>query len=106
MQVVCSGKSSFSDEVRGGPGHPDPEIRGGPVSKKFFQPFRPQFGLKNKPPSPPLDPPLVCVESILMLFLCHSSFGRKSAHEAEDLLVSLRQILCQDFVALILLVCF
>ena len=32
---------------RGGGGHPDPEIRGGPVSKKiFFQSFRPQFGLK------------------------------------------------------------
>ena len=30
----------------------------------------------------------------------------KNAHGAKDLLVSLRQILCQDFVALILLVCF
>ena len=30
-----------------GPRHPDPEIMGGPVSrKKFFRPFGPQFGLK------------------------------------------------------------
>ena len=31
------------------PGHPDPEIRGewgGGLQKKFFQPFRPQFGPK------------------------------------------------------------
>ena len=34
-------------------GHQDPETRGSPVSKKFFQPFRPQFGLKNKPPPLP-----------------------------------------------------
>ena len=27
-------------------GHPDPEIRGARSPKKFFQPFRPQFGLK------------------------------------------------------------
>ena len=25
--------------------HPDPEIRGAPVSKRFFRPFGPQFGL-------------------------------------------------------------
>ena len=40
-------------QIRGG--GPDPEIRGSPVSKKnFFQPFRPQFGLKIRPllPSP------------------------------------------------------
>lgn len=29
----------------GGGGHPDPEIRGGGLKKKF-PPFRPQFGLK------------------------------------------------------------
>ena len=29
----------------GGGGHPDPEIRGAPVSKRFFRPFGPQFGL-------------------------------------------------------------
>ena len=40
--------------MRGGPGHPDPEIKGGgkegggeAVSKKFFLvPLEPQFGLK------------------------------------------------------------
>ena len=36
-------------EIRGEPGHPDPEITGGEgggtVSKKMFQPFLPQFGL-------------------------------------------------------------
>ena len=30
----------------GGCGYPDPEIRGRPGRKKFFQPFGPQFGLK------------------------------------------------------------
>ena len=37
------------DSDKGGPAHPDPEIRGeggGGLQKKFFQPFRPQFGLK------------------------------------------------------------
>ena len=29
----------------GGGGHPEPEIRGGGLKKKF-PPFRPQFGLK------------------------------------------------------------
>ena len=28
------------------PSYPHPEILGGPASKKIFQPFRPQFGLK------------------------------------------------------------
>ena len=32
----------------GGPGHPDPEIKGGGVSKKCFRSFGPQFGLKIK----------------------------------------------------------
>ena len=32
----------------GGNDHPDPEMRGTPVSKKFFRPFGPQFGLKIK----------------------------------------------------------
>ena len=36
--------------------------RGGAVSKKFFQAFWPQFGLKERggsgPPAPPLDLPL------------------------------------------------
>ena len=33
-------------QIRERPGHPDPEIGGDPVSKFFFRPFRPQFGLK------------------------------------------------------------
>ena len=41
----------------GGGGHPDPEIRGAPASKKiFFRPFGPHFGLKIRgeggPPGP------------------------------------------------------
>ena len=43
-------------EIRGGPGHPDPEIRWeGGRSPNFFRPFGPQFGLKLRgavPPSP------------------------------------------------------
>ena len=51
----------------GGPGHPEPVIRGGEgagVQKNFFQPFRPQFGLKIRGgggwvlQAPPLDQPL------------------------------------------------
>jgi len=29
-------------------GRPDPEIRGGPASKKIFRPFGPHFDLKIK----------------------------------------------------------
>ena len=54
--------------------HPGPEIRGGLVSKKIFQPFGPQFGLKirRRPgptgsPPPPLDPPLLCFTTVLNL---------------------------------------
>ena len=32
--------------VGGGNDHPDPEMRGAAVSKKFFRPFGPQFSLK------------------------------------------------------------
>ena len=50
-------------EITGWPGHPDPEIRkrggGGTVSKNFFRPLGPQFGLKiRRGPAPTLDPPL------------------------------------------------
>ena len=51
-------------EWRGGSGHPDPEIRGGPISI-FFRPFGPQFGVKVRgagPLAPPLDPPLLTNE--------------------------------------------
>ena len=40
-----------SDKGRGGGGgggHPDPEMRGEAVSKKFFRPLRPQFSLKRR----------------------------------------------------------
>ena len=39
-------------QIRGEPGHPDPEIRGGGLKKKSFRPFGPQFGLKIRGPSP------------------------------------------------------
>ena len=48
----------------GGGGHPDPDIRGGTVSKKKILPFGPHFGLKIRGetgttrPLPPLDLPL------------------------------------------------
>ena len=63
MMEVCSGRSRHSDKGGGGGGgHPDPEIRGGGLKKKF-PPFRPQFGLKIRgrvgPRAPSLDPSLV-----------------------------------------------
>ena len=36
----------------GGGGHPDPELRGGSLKKKF-RPFGPQFGLKIRWGGPP-----------------------------------------------------
>ena len=46
-------------KIRGEPGHPDCEIRGGGLKKKFFLPFGPQIGLKIRDGrAPPLDPPL------------------------------------------------
>ena len=57
-----SGGSRPSDKGGGGRGHPDPEIRGGPVSKKIFSGLGASFWSKNKggpfPPGPPLDSPL------------------------------------------------
>ena len=48
--------------INWGGGHPDPEIRGWGVSKKFFWPFGPQFTLTIRggraPWALPLDPPL------------------------------------------------
>ena len=52
-------------QIRGGRGHPDPEIRRRPglKKKKFFRPFGPPFGLKIRrgagPRAPPLGPLLV-----------------------------------------------
>ena len=51
-------------QIRGRPGHPDPEITGERrgLKKKFFRPFGPQFGLKIRggraPRAPTLDVPL------------------------------------------------
>jgi len=45
----------------GGPGHPDPEIRGARSPKNFFRPFRPHFGLKIRGEgSPPRPLPWIC----------------------------------------------
>ena len=56
---LLSGGSRPSDN--GGFGHPDPEKRGGKRSQiNFFQPFGPQFGLKNKGvPGPPTPLPWI-----------------------------------------------
>ena len=43
----------------GGGGHPDPEIRGGPASKKMFSAVRASFSSENKGGWPPWVPPLV-----------------------------------------------
>ena len=66
--------------IRGGPGHPDPEIRG--LQKIFFQPFGPHFGRKyggvRAPRAPPLDPPLASfvglVSVCLLLFFLAFAF--------------------------------
>ena len=63
-------------QITGRPGHPHPEILGGPDSKKSFQPFRPQFGLKIREGGggvggPRLDPPL---ESSFSSFPCLPMF--------------------------------
>ena len=49
-------------QIRGGGGHPDPEIRGGGAAskKRKIRPFAPPFGLKIRggagSRAPPLDP--------------------------------------------------
>ena len=63
-------------EIRGGPGHPDPYIRGegrgGLVSKKNFLALQASVWFKNRggvaPWAPPLDPPLMAKLYILKLF--------------------------------------
>ena len=50
-------------QIRGGGGHPDPEITGGGLQKDFFFALRASFWSKNKggpgaPRTPPLDSPL------------------------------------------------
>ena len=55
--VPYSGGSKPPD--KGGPGHPDPKIRGGGLQKDFFRFIGPQFGLKIRGArAPPLDLPL------------------------------------------------
>lgn len=58
---VCNGGSRHTERGVGG-GHPDPEIRGSGLKKKF-PPFWPPFGLKIRgregPRAPSLDPPPV-----------------------------------------------
>ena len=49
-------------QIREGPSHPDSEIRGVPVSKKFFQ----------GPKAPPLDPPLIKV-AVMSISKCASA---------------------------------
>lgn len=67
LLIGCSGRSSPSDKGggRGRAGHPNPEIRGGAVSKYFFPALWAPFWSKYKggawaPCPPPLDPPLGC----------------------------------------------
>ena len=60
-------------QIRGGPGHPDPEISGGGggvVSKFFFSALRASVWSKNKgdgppPRAPPLHPPLLAGLSLV-----------------------------------------
>ena len=52
--MVCSGRSRFSDKG-GAAGHPDPEIRGSPVSKKIFPALQASVRSKNKA-APPRRP--------------------------------------------------
>ena len=70
--TAYSGGSRPSDKG-GGAGHPDPEIRGGAVSKKFFWPFGPQFGLKIRVgragPSPG-SATVLNINFFLCVFLC------------------------------------
>ena len=66
--LVLSLHSTVADpdlQIKGGGGHPDPEIRGGPgLQKNFFRPFGPQFGLKIRGPDP--SPGSATVVSILV----------------------------------------
>ena len=48
LPVVFSGRSRPSDRRRGGGSHPDPQIRGGPVSKRILFVLQASFWSKNK----------------------------------------------------------
>ena len=57
-------------QIRGGSGHPDPEIGGGVagLKKNVFPPFGPQFGLNIRVGGPALDSPLLeCSKSFHFL---------------------------------------
>ena len=88
-------------------GHPDPEIRGGPVSKKIFSALQASVWSKSKgpPPLPWIRHWCVCKAFSYCFYVTHHLEG-KNDHNDEDLLVSSCQILSQDFVALILFVSF
>ena len=61
-------------QIRRGPGHPDPEIRGAARSLKiFFRPFRPRFGLKiRRGGGRGSGPPLLVAEGLLVYSLSFS----------------------------------
>ena len=70
--------------IRGGGGHPDSEVTGGPVSKEFFWPFGHHFvqkitGGRAPPRPPPLDPPLDCYHSPSGLSRGRACYVRASA---------------------------
>ena len=48
IDYVLQNSGGSRPSYKGGPGHPDPEIRGGAVSKKFFSALRASVCSKNK----------------------------------------------------------
>ena len=72
---MCNPVADPDLQMKGGGGHPDPEIRGGGagLQKGFFQPFDPPFGLKIRGGPRPTRPlPLIrhCIHSIGDVFIC------------------------------------
>ena len=70
-----SGRSRPSDKGGGGRGHPDPEIRGGPVSKKIFSGLGASFWSKNKggpfPPGPSPGFATGILKTLVSLYIYH-----------------------------------
>ena len=56
----------------------DFQIRGGPVSKKFFRPFGPQFGLRIKGGGGPPDPSPGSATDINFLLIIPIGYQEKS----------------------------
>ena len=52
VQLKCPTQWRIQTFNKGGPGHPDPEIRGGRLQKNFFRLFVPQSGLIIRGTSP------------------------------------------------------